>query len=97
MKVTAVLISKWNGSQPQSGVEIQCIGKMEFDWFLTIDRIRILKFPDGRRIVAMPSVKNREGVYCDVVYPSNREARKELNELVLEAVDKAMATIGSGI
>lgn len=89
MKVTMVQIRPWMGPQPQGGNVLIASATVEIGGFFVIERIRVVHMHDGRRLVAMPSVRNSNGSFTDVVRPSNREARQAINDAVLSAVDQS--------
>lgn len=90
MKITAVTVRPWLGPQPPGRSTLIASATVEIGGELLIDRIRVVKLHDGRRLVAMPSVRNANQSFTDVVRPVNREARQALDEAVLEAVDRAV-------
>ncbi len=89
MKVTGVQIRPWLGPQPNGRNVLIASATVEIGGCFVIERVRVVKLHDGRRLVAMPSVRNANGSFTDVVRPANREARQALNDAVLAAVDQA--------
>lgn len=90
MKVTAVTIRPWMGPQPEGRNVLLASATVEIGGYLVIERVRVVRLHDGRRLVAMPSVRNANGSFTDVVRPANREARQAMNEAVLAAMDQAI-------
>lgn len=50
-----------------------------------------IKIIEGKEelFIAMPSRKNKEGEYRDIVHPINAETREYISKLLLEAYEKA--------
>ena len=46
--------------------------------------VKVLEGKNGL-FISMPQEKSKDGKWYDTVFPSTKEARKSLNELVLEA------------
>ncbi len=64
-------------------------GKMKATVSITIDDVFVIhdiKIIDGAKglFVAMPSKKNADGEYKDIVHPINTETRNELQRIILE-------------
>lgn len=83
------MIRPWLGPQPAGRNVLIASATVEIGGYLVIERVRVVRLHDGRRLVAMPSVRNANGSFTDVVRPANREARQALNDAVLAAVDQA--------
>lgn len=90
LKITSVQIRPWLGPQPSGRSVLIASATVEIGGWLVVERVRIVRLYDGRRLVAMPSVRNANGSFTDVVRPANREAREALNSAVLAAVDRAV-------
>lgn len=89
MKITGVQIRPWLGPQPGGRSVLIASASVEIGGCFVIERVRVVRLHDGRRLVAMPSVRNANGSFTDVVRPANREARQAINDAVLSAVDQA--------
>ena len=56
---------------------------------LVINGARVIEGSKGL-FVSMPSVKDKEGNYNDVVYPKTADLRKEIQTAVIEEYEKAV-------
>ena len=70
-------------------------GKMKAIVSITIDDefvVHDIKVIDGERglFIAMPSRKASDGEYKDIAHPINTETRTSIQNLILEAYDKAL-------
>lgn len=64
-------------------------GKMKAVVSITIDNefaVHDIKIIDGEKglFIAMPSRRNADGEYRDVAHPINADARKQLQDLIME-------------
>lgn len=69
-------------------------GKMRAVASITIDEefvIHDIKIIEGDRglFIAMPSKKTPDGEYRDIAHPINSDTRAKLQEIILEAYEKA--------
>ncbi|MGN0317186.1 MAG: septation regulator SpoVG [Lachnospira sp.] len=69
-------------------------GKMKAVVSVTIDDefvVHDIKVIEGEKglFIAMPSRKSSDGEYRDIAHPINTSTREKLQEIVLEAYDKA--------
>lgn len=69
-------------------------GKLKASVSITIDEafvVHDIKVIDGAKgiFVAMPSKKNADGEYKDIVHPINTETRNEIQRIILEAYEAA--------
>lgn len=88
--MTAVYVRRWVGPQPHGESKLIASATVELEGDLVIERIRVVKLKDGRRLVAMPSVRNTNGSFTDVVRPSNHVMRQVLDDAVLNEVDRVV-------
>ena len=70
-------------------------GKMKAIVSITIDDefvVHDIKVIDGERglFIAMPSRKASDGEYKDIAHPINTETRTSIQNLILEAYEKAL-------
>jgi stage V sporulation protein G len=49
--------------------------------------LKIIESSDGRRFVAMPARRKRDGTFQDIAHPINRETRERLEKAVFAAYD----------
>lgn len=71
-------------------------GKMKAVASITLDGefvVHDVKIIDGDKgfFIAMPSRKTGEGEYRDIAHPINSETRDEMQKIVLDAYEKAVA------
>lgn len=62
--------------------KMKAVFSVTFDNELAVHDIRIIEH-DGKRFIAMPSRKNKDGSYSDYVHPVTRGLRDELEQLIL--------------
>ena len=84
MKITSVNIRKVEKDE----TNLRAFANITIDDSLAIKDLRII---DGNKglFVAMPSRKNKEGVYRDIVHPINQEVRDMFEEEILKAYKEA--------
>ena len=58
---------------------------------LAIHDIKVIQGPQ-RLFVAMPSRKDENGMFRDIIHPITKEARDQLEEAVLQAYEEQKAT-----
>ena len=86
MQITDVKIRKlFNDSEP-----MKAIVSVTFDSQLAVHDIKVI-YAKGRYFIVMPSRKNPDGTFRDIVHPVNSEFRAELEAAVIEAYNKALA------
>jgi len=61
------------------------------DEFVVHD-IKVIEGESGP-FIAMPSRRSADGQYRDIAHPINSQTRSELQELILEAYDKALTEV----
>ena len=84
MEITDIKIRKTFEEGP-----LKAILSVTFDDCLALHDVKIIN-ADSRRFVVMPSRKNADGTYKDIVHPINGEFRRTLEEAVLAAYEEAL-------
>ena len=69
---------------------MKAIVSVTFDGQLALHDIKVINVRD-KHFIVMPSRKNPDGTYRDIVHPINAEFRAELEESVLRAYDEEVA------
>ncbi len=86
MKITDIKVRKlFNEESP-----MKAIASVTFDDQLALHDIKVI-YAREKYFIVMPSRKNADGTYRDIVHPINAAFRAELEESVLEAYDRAVA------
>lgn len=80
MNITEIRIRKTF----QDENRLKALVSITIDGDLALHDIRVIQGHE-RLFVAMPSRKDDNGVFRDIAHPIGREARKQLEEAVLEA------------
>ena len=84
MKITSVNIRKVD----KEDTNLKAFANITIDDSLAVKDLRIIDGNNGL-FVAMPSRKNKEGVYRDIVHPINQEVRDMFEEEILKAYNEA--------
>ena len=84
MKITSVNIRKVD----KEDTNLRAFANITIDDSLAVKDLRIIDGNNGL-FVAMPSRKNKEGVYRDIVHPINQEIRDMFEEEILKAYKEA--------
>ncbi len=79
MKITDVRVRKVEGETRLKGV-----ASITIDEAFAVHELRIIEGNEGL-FVAMPSRKAADGTFRDIAHPINVEARKMVEDVVLEA------------
>lgn len=79
MEITDIKIRKTFEEGP-----LKAILSVTFDDSLALHDVKIIN-ADSRQFVVMPSRKNADGTYKDIVHPINSEFRKKLEDKLLSA------------
>lgn len=79
MKITDVRVRKVEGETRLKGV-----ASITIDEAFAVHELRIIEGNEGL-FVAMPSRKAADGTFRDIAHPINVEARKMVEEVVLDA------------
>ena len=69
---------------------LRAIVSVTFDNMLAVHDIKVVQ-GEERLFAAMPSRKDENGIFRDVVHPITAEARKELENAVLDAYERQLA------
>ena len=81
MQITDIKIRKIFNEGP-----MKAVASVTFDDMLAVHDIKVIRTEaSGRHFLVMPSRKNAEGAFHDVVHPINNNFRQELERAVLEA------------
>ena len=84
MKITDIKIRKLFDDGP-----MKAIASVTFDAQLAVHDIKVINARD-KFFIVMPSRKNADETYRDIVHPINAEFRTMLEKEVLEAYNKAL-------
>ncbi len=79
MEITDIKIRKTFEEGP-----LKAILSVTFDDSLALHDVKIIN-ADSRQFVVMPSRKNPDGTYKDIVHPINSDFRRKLEEKLLSA------------
>ena len=85
MQITDVKVRKLFGDGPMKAVV-----SVTFDGQLAVHDIKVI-YARERLFIVMPSRKNQDDTYRDVVHPINAQFRGMLESAVLEAYEAAVA------
>lgn len=69
---------------------MKAIISVTFDGQLALHDIKVISVRD-KNFIVMPSRKNPDGTYRDIVHPINAEFRGEMEEMVLRAYEEELA------
>ena len=85
MKITDIKIRKLFDDGP-----MKAIASVTFDGQLAVHDIKVINARD-KFFIVMPSRKNDDGTYRDIVHPINAEFRSSLEKEVIQAYNEALA------
>ena len=85
MEITDIKVRKLFDDDP-----MKAIVSVTFDNQLAVHDIKVINARD-RLFIVMPSRKNPDGTYRDIVHPINGKFRTELESAVIEAYEAALA------
>jgi len=85
MEITDIKVRKLFEDGP-----MKAIVSVTFDGQLALHDIKVINVRD-KHFIVMPSRKNPDGTYRDIVHPINADFRAELEEAVLKAYDEELA------
>ena len=85
MEITDIKVRKLFEDGP-----MKAIVSVTFDGQLALHDIKVINVRD-KHFIVMPSRKNPDGTYRDIVHPINAEFRASLEESVLRAYDEEVA------
>ncbi len=86
MQITDVKVRKLFDEGP-----MKAIVSVTFDGQLAVHDIKVINARD-KFFIVMPSRKNPDDTYRDIVHPINAQFRTMLEEAVIEAYNEALAT-----
>ncbi len=85
MQITDVKVRKlFSDAEP-----MKAIVSVTFDGQLALHDIKVI-YAREKLFIVMPSRKNPDGTYRDIVHPINAEFRSALEEAVLKAYEEAL-------
>ncbi|WP_303805184.1 septation regulator SpoVG [Ruminococcus flavefaciens] len=87
MEITDVKIRKI-----MSEGRLRAVVSLTIDDMLAVHDIKVVQ-GDERLFVAMPSRKDENGVFRDIVHPISPSARKLFEETILEAYERQLAVM----
>ena len=90
MKITDIKIRKTFDEGP-----MKAIASVTFDGQLAVHDIKVI-YARERFFIVMPSRKNPDDTYRDIVHPINAQFRTMLENAVLEAYEAELAAIENG-
>lgn len=85
MQITDVRIRKL-----MSGGRLRAVVSITVDDMLAVHDIKVVQ-GDERLFVAMPSRKDENGIFRDIVHPISPDARKDIETVILEAYERQAA------
>lgn len=85
IEITDIKVRKLFDDDP-----MKAIVSVTFDNQLAVHDIKVINARD-RLFIVMPSRKNPDGTYRDIVHPINAKFRTELESAVIEAYEAALA------
>ena len=85
MQITDVKVRKLFDEGPMKAVV-----SVTFDGQLAVHDIKVI-YAKEKYFIVMPSRKNPDGTYRDIVHPINADFRADLEESVLRAYDEEVA------
>lgn len=85
MEITDIKVRKLFDGGP-----MKAIVSVTFDGQLALHDVKVINARD-KVFIVMPSRKNPDGTYRDIVHPINSEFRKNLEDQVIEAYNRELA------
>ncbi len=89
MQITDIKVRKLFEDGP-----MKAIVSVTFDGQLALHDIKVINVRD-KHFIVMPSRKNPDGTYRDIVHPINADFRYALEEAVLKAYEETLSLAGS--
>lgn len=86
MKIEAKNLHVLNGNRTDN---LLALSDLSLDGAFVVKGVRVLQSDKGP-FVSLPSYKDREGKYQDVVFPVTKEGREAVNKTVLDAYAQAL-------
>ena len=90
MQITDIKVRKLFGEGP-----MKAIVSVTFDGQLAVHDIKVINARD-KFFIVMPSRKNPDETYRDIVHPINAEFRRTLEDAVIRAYEEELAAIEAG-
>ena len=90
MQITDIKIRKLFDDGPMKAVV-----SVTFDAQLAVHDIKVINARD-KYFIVMPSRKNPDGTYRDIVHPINAEFRSKLEEQIIDAYNKEVEALKDG-
>lgn len=87
MEITSVTVRRIE----KEGSRMKGIASVLLDDSFAVHDIRIIEWDNGL-FIAMPSRKTATGDYRDIAHPINPEVRKQFQDAIIEAYNKAEST-----
>ncbi len=87
MRITEVKVFPVNEDRLKAYVSIT------FDDCFVVRDLKVIQGPSGL-FVAMPSKKRKDGQFRDVAHPLNQETRKMIEDMVFEAYENELKSMG---
>ncbi len=75
---------------------MKAIVSVTFDAQLAVHDIKVINARD-KHFIVMPSRKNPDGTYRDIVHPINAQFRAELEERVIEAYNRELELAAAAV
>ena len=69
--------------------KIKASVSITIDDVFVVHDIKVIDDNNGGYFIAMPSRKNPDGEFKDIVHPINTETREEIRDIVLKAFEEA--------
>ncbi len=90
MKITEVKVHPVNEDRLKAYISIT------IDNCFVVRDLKIIQGPTGL-FVAMPSKKRKDGQYRDIAHPLNQDTRKEMEDLIFEAYETELKSLGNSL
>lgn len=87
MKITEVKVFPVNEDRLKAYITIT------IDNCFVVRDLKVIQGPGGL-FVAMPSKKRKDGQFRDIAHPLNQETRAEIEDLIFEAYEKELKSMG---
>jgi len=88
MKVTEVKVF------PVNEERLKAYAAITIDDCFVVRDLKIIQGTSGL-FVAMPSKKRKDGLFRDIAHPLNKETREEIEDLVFEAYENELKSMGA--
>jgi len=88
MKVTEVKV------YPVNEERLKAYAAITIDDCFVVRDLKIIQGTSGL-FVAMPSKKRKDGQFRDIAHPLNKETREEIEDLVFEAYENELKSMGA--